>query len=189
MNHYFYIDAEGKQKGTFLPDELKKENVRKDTLVWTQGMNEWKRAEEVAELNYLFEGVAPVAEPLYPSQQPPVVEPATHAPGQTPQPMPKTWLLESILATILPFILCGSFLSLLGIIGIVNASQVESQFARGQYQSALESSRQAGRWTKIALWISIAWAALWIIGIILIIVFAGSVAGVTDIFNGSVYEM
>jgi len=39
MNRYFYIDAEGKQKGTFSPDELIHENVKRETLVWTQGMD------------------------------------------------------------------------------------------------------------------------------------------------------
>ena len=46
MNRYFYIDTEGKQKGTFSPEELRQERVRRDTLVWTQGMEQWKRAEE-----------------------------------------------------------------------------------------------------------------------------------------------
>lgn len=38
MNRYFYIDSEGKQKGAFLPEELKKEPITKDSLVWAQGM-------------------------------------------------------------------------------------------------------------------------------------------------------
>lgn len=29
MNRYFYIDSEGKQKGTFSPEELKSENIKK----------------------------------------------------------------------------------------------------------------------------------------------------------------
>lgn len=194
MNRYFYIDSEGKQKGTFSPEELKTENIKKDTLVWTQGMSEWKRAEEVAELNYVFAPI-PVAEPAYAphpqQQQPPVMQqPTYYARQQQPtQPMPKTWLVESILATILPFILCSSFLSLLGIIGIVNASKVESLFARGDYQGSLEASRQAAKWTKIALWISVAWIALLILCIILIFVFAGSMAGLSDAFGGSGYEI
>ena len=32
MNRYFYIDSEGKQKGTFSPEELKSENIKKDTF-------------------------------------------------------------------------------------------------------------------------------------------------------------
>lgn len=54
MNRYFYIDAEGKQKGTFSPQELQQERLKRDTLVWTQGMEQWKRADEVEELQFLF---------------------------------------------------------------------------------------------------------------------------------------
>lgn len=56
MNRYFYIDAEGKQKGTYTPLELREEGVRRNTLVWTQGMEQWQKAEEVNELDFLFSG-------------------------------------------------------------------------------------------------------------------------------------
>jgi len=101
----------------------------------------------------------------------------------TQQPMPKTWLVESILVTILPFILCSSFLSLLGIIGIVYAAQVESFFNRGDYTASAESSRSAERWTKIAMWIAIGWILLIIVTIILVLVFVGSVSGIGEWLN------
>lgn len=190
MNRYFYIDNEGKQKGTFSLEELRSENIKKDTLVWTQGMNEWMRASEVGELASLF------VEAAYPpsTAAQPVVPPAYQTnygqqPPQPTEPMPKTWLIESILATILPFILCGSFLSLLGIIGIVNAAKVESLFTRGDFSGSQAASTQAGKWTKIAMWLGIAWVALWIIGIILIIAFGVSMAGVGDIIGSSGYEI
>lgn len=66
MNRYFYIDSEGKQKGTFSPEELKNENIKRDTLVWTQGMSEWMRASDISELNALFIESAG----YYPPQQP-----------------------------------------------------------------------------------------------------------------------
>lgn len=61
---------------------------------------------------------------------------------------PKTWLVESILVTIL---CCLPF----GIAGIVNASKVESLFYAGDYDGALRASREAGKWTKIGFWIGI----------------------------------
>ena len=169
MNRYFYIDTDGKQKGTYTAIELKQENVKRDTLVWTQGMEQWKRAEEVDELRYLFSGIYQAAQPV----QPQVAQPAQafYAPGANPQiqqPMPKTWLVESILATILPFILCSSILSLLGIIGIVYAAQVESFYNRGDYLASMEASRSAGKWTRIAMWIAIGWIVLLIIGVIIL---------------------
>jgi spore maturation protein SpmB len=75
----------------------------------------------------------------------------------TPQPAPKNWLVESILATIfccLPF----------GIAGIVFAVQVNKLYEAGDYQGAIEASANAGKWTKISFWVSVA-------GIVLCILF------------------
>lgn len=73
----------------------------------------------------------------------------------TPQ-QPKNWLAESILVTLfccLPF----------GIAGIVNAAQVSSKFAAGDYDGALRASQEAGKWTKIGFWVGIGVAALYIL--------------------------
>lgn len=186
MNRYFYIDAEGMQKGTFSPEELRKEGIRRDTLVWTQGMEQWKKAEETEELYYLFSDTYRESQVAADQLTPPYSRPAETSGGQMLQPMPKTWLVESILVTILPFLLCSSVFSLLGIIGIVYAAQVESFYNRGDYAASLESSRSAAKWTKIAMWITIGWIALVIIAIILFVVFIGSLSGfpgVSDILN------
>lgn len=183
MNRYFYIDTEGKQKGTFSPEELRMEQIKRDTLVWTQGMEQWKRAEEVEELAWLFSGEVPPAAAQQPYLSPGQSQPATPY-GATPAAqMPKSWLVESILVTILPFILCSSFLSLLGIIAIVYAAQVESFFNRGDYAASAEASRAAGKWTRIALWIAIGWVLLLIIAIILVFVFVGSMTGLGELLN------
>lgn len=188
MNRYFYIDNQGAQKGTFSPEELRGEGLKKDTLVWTQGMSEWKRAAEVSELDFLF------AENPYAGFQQPMPPPVgafyTPQSQQQPQePMPKNWLLESILATVLPFLFCSSVFSLLGIIGIVHASQVESNYLKGDYNAALESSKKARQWTKIALWIAAGWLLLWIIGIVVFISLIGSMAGFEDLIHSGAYEI
>lgn len=69
--------------------------------------------------------------------------------SQIPEPKPKNWLVESILATIfccLPF----------GVAGIVYAAQVNSKYQSGDYAGALQASKEAGKWTKIAFWVGIA---------------------------------
>lgn len=66
--------------------------------------------------------------------------------GQPPRP--KNWLVESILVTIfccLPF----------GIVGIINAASVNSRYDAGDYQGSLHASEQAGRWTKIGLFVGL----------------------------------
>ena len=184
MNRYFYIDSEGKQKGTFTPEELKDEHIGKNTLVWTQGMEEWKRAYDVVDLQPLFDisstahnharATSTTTQPNAPYQQS-----EEHALTM----MPKTWMVESILVTILPFVLCGNILSLLGIAAIVNASKVESLFRQGLYAQANEASENAARWTKITFWIAIGAIILAIVGIIIFVVFFGSIAGLASVLS------
>lgn len=76
------------------------------------------------------------------------------------QPPPKNWLVEAILVTIfccLPF----------GIVAIVNASQVNSKMAAGDYNGAVNSSKEAAKWTKIAFWIGIGILGLYLIAVFL----------------------
>lgn len=88
---------------------------------------------------------------------------------------PKSWLTESILATIfccLPF----------GIVGIVHASKVEQLFYAGQEEAANRAAAEAKKWTKISFWIGIGIIGLsfifYIIYFIFIIgIFAAAAAG------------
>ena len=73
-----------------------------------------------------------------------------------PTQSPRNWLAESILVTLfccLPF----------GIAGIVNAAQVSSKFASGDYDGALRASQEAGKWTKIGFWVGIGVIALYVL--------------------------
>jgi hypothetical protein len=83
---------------------------------------------------------------------------------------PKNWLVESILVTIfccLP----------LGIVGIVNAANVNSRFDAGDHEGALRASQEAGRWTKLGFWIGLGLNLLGIIAYLLMVfVFVGAAA-------------
>ena len=68
---------------------------------------------------------------------------------QQAPPRPNTWLVESILATLF---CCMPF----GIVGIVYAARVDSLYRTGEYEAALDASRQAGKWTKISFWLGLA---------------------------------
>lgn len=175
MNRYFYIDSEGKQKGTYTLDDLRNEPIKKETMVWTQGMPEWKRAYDVVEMQPLFDVssttnkqfVNPPTQPVYQANS-----------NQDIPVMPKSWMVESILVTILPFVLCGNVLSLLGIAAIVNASKVEPLYHQGLFAQAIEASSNAARWTKITFWIAIGAIVLAIVSVIVAVIFFGSLAGV-----------
>lgn len=196
MNKYFYINSEGKQTGTFVPEELRAENIKRDTLVWTNNMTDWRPAEEVEELKFLFAESVGYYPPQVPTPnvapQPTVNHEHTHAPGleekKPVEPMPKTWLIESVLVTILPFIICGSVLSLLGIVGIVSASRVESQYRSGDYEIAKDSARQAKRWTTITFWITIGWVIVLALFTILALWF-GFFSGFSEIFDSALYTI
>lgn len=69
---------------------------------------------------------------------------------------PKSWLVESILVTIL---CCLPF----GIAGIVNASKVESRWYAGDKAGAKRASEDAARWTKIGFWGGLIVATLYIL--------------------------
>lgn len=179
MKRYFYINTKGEQKGTFTLEELRNEHIDRNTLVWTQGMEEWKRAYDVVDLQPIFDVSASAVqnharETSTPAHQTQYQQTQTH---DLPV-MPKSWMVESILVTILPFILCGNILSLLGIAAIVNASKVETLYHQGLFTQAQEASANAARWTKITLWIAIGAIILAIVGIIIAVIFFGSLAGV-----------
>lgn len=68
MGHYFYSDGKS-QFGPFSKEELKRHNINRNTLVWYEGLNEWKKAEELEELNDLFQ-VSPPPIPANLSNKP-----------------------------------------------------------------------------------------------------------------------
>lgn len=155
MNKYYYAEGES-QFGPYTLDELKRFRITKDTLVWTEGMDDWIAAAHVQELETLFIQSPPkipqqqnFSQPHPPQSQPYQKNPTSYQQqsfqeNTATQPMPKTWLVPSILVTIfccLPF----------GIVGIINATKVESLYKSGDIAGAIEASNKAGKWTKYAL--------------------------------------
>lgn len=80
---------------------------------------------------------------------------------------PKNYLIESILVTIfccLPF----------GIVGIINASKVNSAFAAGSFEEAQRASDDAKKWCKYGL---IGFAVGIVLYVIIIAVFGAAMFG------------
>lgn len=82
--------------------------------------------------------------------------PTSFGPPPGGSPRPKNWLVESILVTLfccLPF----------GIVGIINASSVNTKYDAGDYAGAQQASEQAGKWTKIGFFVGLASVAVWFV--------------------------
>lgn len=56
--NYYYIVNNGRSEGPYPKDILKLKSITPDTLVWCQGMTEWKRAAEVPDLADLIVNVS-----------------------------------------------------------------------------------------------------------------------------------
>ena len=151
MQKYFYTDGTN-NFGPFTLEELRLKNITRETHVWFQGMSTWAPAGNVPELNDLFKLVPPPkgsSNMNYPTttivQPPPRMNAnVNYEENMRRQTPPKTWLVESILATLfccLP----------LGIVGIVNATSVESKFHAGDIEGATLASENARKWTLISL--------------------------------------
>ncbi|MCX7835598.1 MAG: CD225/dispanin family protein [bacterium] len=94
-------------------------------------------------------------------QRPQFQSPSYSSPPKTELP-PDNKLVKAILVTIfccLPF----------GIISIINAAQVNSKWAAGDYEGARRSAFEADKWANIGLWVGIAvyliYAILLLIGV------------------------
>lgn len=72
MENYFYLNEKNEQKGPVSPEELIRNGVTKNSLVWKNGMAQWLPAGEVPELAKLFtnETSTPLSPPPFPPTPP-----------------------------------------------------------------------------------------------------------------------
>jgi hypothetical protein len=144
MEQYYYTD--GKERyGPFTLDQLRDRKISQETLIWKEGLPDWMAAKNMSDLNSLFQAVENFHAPIPP--------PFAYQVQEFP---PKNWLVESILVTIfccLPF----------GIVGIINATKVETLWNSGQKEAAIRASQEAGKWTKIGFIICVVVVGLYFI--------------------------
>lgn len=131
-----YFICNGPKEGPFELEDLKHYHLQPDTLVSIDDSGKWQKADEIEELAHLLNH-----------------EKEQDAPMQTT--MPKTWLVESILATLL---CCMPF----GLIGLIKAANVSTLYNAGKYAEATVASQEAGKWTKISAAVGIIFALLYL---------------------------
>jgi len=59
MSQQFYIAVNGQQTGPFTIDDLKAKNIQRDTLVWTEGLDNWTKAEHIPLLKEVLRATPP----------------------------------------------------------------------------------------------------------------------------------
>lgn len=138
-----YFICNGPKEGPFELGELKHQHLKPDTLVLDTQTGKWQKADEIEEISNLLNQKREWDNP-------------------SKMEMPKTWLVESILATLfccLPF----------GLVGLIKAANVSTLYQAGKYAEATVTSQEAGKWTKISIAVGIIlgliYLAFWIIGI------------------------
>jgi hypothetical protein len=168
MKYFAIID--GKQCGPFELEQLPEAGIRPDTYIWCQKMDDWMKAEDVAEVcrfyrrriadggsNEQIETVEPEVvsngnETNTNDDLPWRFKRIIEKSGEIPEPLPdttnydeppRTMLVEAIIATIL----CCP---ITGIVAIYCAIQVSRFWKSGAKEEAHEASRKAKMWTGIS---------------------------------------
>lgn len=142
MRQYYYSDGQ-KKFGPFSFEELRSKSISEDTLIWYEDLDDWQKAGDLIELNDLF-ARSSTPPPLSSSSNPSITPSNPNVLDSSTEAKPKTYLVESILVTVL---CCLPF----GVAGIINAAKVDSKYAAGDYEGAKKSSDDAKKWTLIGL--------------------------------------
>ncbi len=160
----FYYIRNGQQVGPFEAEQLAQENITPQTMVWRQGMEDWKEARLLPELDFLWQnnanngasGVPPFQTPL--GQQPFGTQNNApyniYANGGIPPKCPPTYLAFAIIVTIF----CAWPL---GIPAIINATRVEKAYNQGDFTGAERFSKAARSWSIASMAVAAALVLLW----------------------------
>lgn len=151
MNDYWYLDSKNQQHGPIPPHQFASAGVTPQTLVWCNGMDTWRPAGEIPELaGYFAAGPRPQTPPPNNNYQ------QNNYQNNGYGIPPSSYMVWAILTTIL---CCLPF----GIVSIIYASKVDSEWMRGNYESAYRNSRLAKNWAIASAVTSVACLILYII--------------------------
>ncbi len=155
---YYYIDDQGEQFGPYTLEIFRLLPLRSRSYVWSTGMEEWITAGEMKELDgFIRKSESTPDIPTDKAEPEPLTErtaPATEV-SVSAEPMPKTWLTESIVLTLL----C----SVIGLIPFFHGMQVRSLYRMGDYEGAARESATAKKWLFIAAAIGLVVDALYLL--------------------------
>lgn len=154
---YYYIDDKGEQFGPYTLEIFRLLPLRSRSYVWSTGMEEWVTAGEMKELDGFIRKSEPTPDITTDTAEPELLTERTTPEAEdsaSAEPMPKTWLTESILLTLL----CSG----LGLIPFFHGMQVRSLYRIGDYEGAVRESATAKKWLFIAAAIGLVVDALYL---------------------------
>jgi uncharacterized membrane protein YvbJ len=101
---------------------------------------------------------------------------------------PKSYQTEAIIVTVVSTLCCGSLISLiLGIIAIIKASKVDSEFAMGNVHEAVQNSESAKKLTIWAAVIAVIWSIIF--AILYFFIFAAVVSSSINTNNAIIEQL
>lgn len=160
----------GEQKGPLALHDLPAAGVRPDTYVWCKGMDDWRRAREVADISRFYRQhidnlMHPAALPAPQEAKAAEEHPETGmprfdrylqqagesgAPDKLPEPdynlPPRTMLVESVILTVFCF-------PLTGFVAIYYSMLTRREWNKGNKKEAHEFSRRAKMWAGITFFL------------------------------------
>ena len=161
---YYYIDSDGATQGPVDIDYFKESSINSRSWVWYEGLPQWVEAYSVPEIRAYIKDDLSVSFSTK-KESVDLSKEKDNTPNRNIMSsadmdalrsrMPKTWLFESVIITIL---LCIP----LGIIGVIYGSRVTSFWNRGLYAESITASNKAGFWVRLTIMISV---VLWLISI------------------------
>ncbi len=152
---YYYIDEHGEQFGPYSLEIFRLLPLRRQSLVWCTGMGEWAAADTMEELKGFLREESPSPDTSDRQVEPGALTPPAAQQDQPSRPMPKSWMTESILLTLL----C----SIIGLIPFFHAMQVRNLYQTGDYEGAERESATAKKWFYIALAIGLVVDAVYLL--------------------------
>lgn len=158
MNKEIYYVKDGQRIGPIRLSDFIALNLPGTTLIWYQGLTDWVPANQAPVTAGLYGGAAPSPAPNIPN---PGYNSQPYNPNRHTMPKPDSYLVWGILTTLfccLPF----------GIVSIVYASKVDSLYAVGRYDEAVDASLKAKNWALASA----------VSALVLGVVYAVSIAGV-----------
>ena len=139
MGKYYYVDSTGQQKGPIDVEDFLEYGIKKHTLIWQSGMQDWTEAGKVPEVvSALYQSREEVPPP------PPQYASGSFIPSAPPVSKPDNLMLWSVLATVL---CCLP----LGIVAIVYSNKVDTLWSNRDYQGAIDAAKNAKTFCLISL--------------------------------------